>query len=446
MFKTLRDLWRRLTTKSTAIPMNSTIGPTLANNLPLVSSHIDNSASLIFMDTETTGLNQNGTDEVLEIAIVSDDGRTLLNTLVRPLKNSVWSQAQAIHGISPKDVENAPTWDSLLPKVAEICAGKTIVVYNAPFDTSFFPGGFFTSVVCAMRRYTEVCPDGTMWTKLSDAATASGYAPTGNYHRALSDALACRHIWKFGIPALEKNYPPIINSRIAAKIIAETGEHIPLVFNNVFAEQLRFVTANDRCKFWTKDDRQEINIYRPGTLGGKGKIAYLTKAENPELARQLAAGFEIDLLLRERDGDTLRFEVVTKPNRKTPTVMTLPATTKTYSEIDNDIYQCFIAHRSGMSNVIGSWEDFQTVENEMALICKEKGGRYYKSKAKGAKFAIIFSPYAQTANDVLRLQQEGYKVTSFDRAVAFFQLQSMWDCQQYVDHVKSLNSNINTFG
>lgn len=406
MFKTLRDLWRRLTTKSTAIPMNSTIGPTLANNLPLVSSHIDNSASLIFMDTETTGLNQNGTDEVLEIAIVSDDGRTLLNTLVRPLKNSVWSQAQAIHGISPKDVENAPTWDSLLPKVAEICAGKTIVVYNAPFDTSFFPGGFFTSVVCAMRRYTEVCPDGTMWTKLSDAATASGYAPTGNYHRALSDALACRHIWKFGIPALEKNYPPIINSRIAAKIIAETGEHIPLVFNNVFAEQLRFVTANDRCKFWTKDDRQEINIYRPGTLGGKGKIAYLTKAENPELARQLAAGYEIDLLLRERDGDTLRFEVVTKPNRKTPTVMTLPATTKTYSEIDNDIYQCFIAHRSGMSNVIGSWEDFQTVENEMALICKEKGGRYYKSKAKGAKFAIIFSPYAQTANDVLRLQQD----------------------------------------
>ena len=79
------------------------------------------------------------------------------------------------------------------------------------------------------------------------------------------------------------------------------------------------------------------------------------------------------------------------------------------------------------------------MENEISLLCKAQGGRYYKSKAKGAKFAIIFSPHAQTTTEVWSLQQEGYKVTSFDRAIAYFGLEEMWDLPRYAAHVKSLN-------
>ena len=440
MFEVLRNLFRRSTTTPTVIASSKMATPTLTVT-STDATRSANSASPVFVDTETTGLNQDGTDEVLEIAIVDSDGSTLINTLVRPVRNTTWPHAQVIHGISPQDVANAPTWDALLPKIAAICAGKTVVFYNAPFDTSFFPTGFFLSAACAMRRYSELSPERIAWVKLADAANASGYASTGASHRALEDALACRHVWLFGIPALEKAYPPMTNPRIIAALALETGERIPVVFEEVFPEQLRFVTTKGRCKLWTKADRKEISIYRPGTLGGNGKIATLVKASNPELTECLVTAYEVEMQLKDRYDDTLVFEIDVKPSQKMLRTTALPGTPVTYSPIDDDISKCFIAHRSGMCDAIGTWEDFKKVENEIALRCKSHGGRYYKSKAKGAKFAIIFSPHAQTANEIWNLQQEGYKVTSFDRAIACFGLQEIWDCPRYVAHVKSLNSN-----
>ncbi|AOD16478.1 DNA polymerase III [Xanthomonas fragariae] len=146
--------------------------------------------------------------------------------------------------------------------------------------------------------------------KLSDAAAESGHASTtGAFHRALEDALACRHIWLFGIPVLKKTYPPLTNPRISAELALEAGGRIPLVFKTLFIDQLRFVAINDVCVLWTKDDREEINVYRRGTLGGRGKIAALSKADNPEIAKSLATGWKIEMGLRERSNDVLTFEV-----------------------------------------------------------------------------------------------------------------------------------------
>ena len=427
MFEVLRKLFR-----------GSTIPPT---SIPDASPSAD-SVSPVFVDTETTGLNQDGTDEVLEIAIVDADGTTLLNTLVRPVRNTAWPNAQAIHGISPQDVDRAQPWETQLPKIAAICAGKTVVFYNAPFDTSFFPTGFFPSVACAMRRYGELSPARSAWVKLSDAATASGYVSTGAYHHALEDALACRHVWLFGIPALEKAYPPMTDPRITAYMALDTGARIPLMFETLFIGELRFVIVDSRCNLWTKDDREEINVYRQHTLGGCGKIAILSKADNPELAKMLAAGYKIDMRLSERSNDVLMFEVLVTASKKMLQVMALPATPVTLSPIDDDIFKSFITNQSGMCDAIGTWEDFRKVEDEIVRICKDRGGRYYKSKAKGAKFAIIFSPYARTANEVWSLQQAGYKVTTFDRAVAHFGLAHLWDCPRYLAYVDHLRGDI----
>lgn len=435
MFEVLRKLFQRSITTPT-VTSTPAIPILTGSPAPHVSSST-HSVLPVFVDTETTGLNQDGADEVLEIAIVDADGTTLLNTLVRPAQNTAWPNAQVIHGITPQDVANAPTWNALLPKIAAICAGKTVVFYNSPFDTSFFPKGFFPSVACAMHRYSELSPKCKAWFKLSDAATESGYASTGTTHRALEDALACRHIWLFGIPALEKAYPPLTNPRIVAELLLETGERLPLVFEEIFP-QLRFVRPHDRCKFWTKEDRKEINVYRSGTLGGNGKIATLAKTANLKLTELLAAGHTVEMQLKHRNDDTLLFEIKVTPNQRTLRAMILPTTPVKYSPIDEDIFKCFIAHQSGMCDAIGTWEDFRKIENEIAQLCKTQGGRYFKSKAKGAKFAIIFSPHAQTANEVWSLQQDGYKVTSFDRAISHFDLEEKWDCPRYLAHVKSL--------
>lgn len=442
MLEMLRNLFRRRTTKPTVLATDA-----LAMQAPPVigssiSSPSDNSEPTVFVDTETTGLNQDGTDEVLEIAIVDSDGVTLLNTLVCPARHTAWPEAQKIHGICPQDVANAPTMASLLPKIAAICTGKMVVFYNAPFDTSFFPVNFFPSAACAMRRYSELNSAGASWVKLSDAATESGYSALGKYHRAQADALACRHIWQIGIPALEKAYPPITKPHIIAELTLETGKQIPLIISMMFPEQLRFVTPGEWCTLWTKDDREEINIYRPGTAYGAGKIATLSKLENPELTELLAAGCEVHMQIKNRFDDTLLCEIELRQTRRMLLAKALPATPVSLTPIDDDIYKCFIAHQSGMCEAIGTWDIYRSVEEKISLLCKSKGGRYYKTKAKTAKFAIIFSPYAQTAAEIWSLQQEGYKVTSFDQAIIFFGLGAMWDCPRYVAFVNSLNSSL----
>lgn len=441
MFEFLRSLFRRPTTTfSSVIATTSPVALIDATQTP-VSSTLAEPAVPVFLDTETTGLNQDGMDEVLEIAIIDANGRALLDTLVRPVHKTGWPQAQAIHGISPQDVANAPTWKELLPQIATLCAQRTVVSYNAPFDTSFFPAGFFTSVVCAMRRYAELSPGRNGWMKLSEAAVSSGYAATSKYHRALEDAQACRHIWLIGIPALERVYPSVRSPHVIAKLALETGERIPMVFKDIFPEELRFVTAETQCKLWTKEDREDINVYRPETLGGSGKIAILTKADNPELTKRLSAENEVKMWFKERTDDTLMFEIVVSPIHKKLRAMAPAGTPAAYSPIDDDISKCFIAYPSGMCDAIGTWEDFHNVERELAKQCKTRGGRYYKSKAKGAKFAIIFSPHAQTVNEVCSLRQDGYKVTTFDRVIAYFGLEEMWDCPRYVAYVESLKIN-----
>ena len=441
MLDSLRNTFRRWTTASSAVATDVLVSPVHQVIQSPASYPSANAAAPIFIDTETTGLNKDGTDEVLEIAIVDSGGMTLLNTLVRPVHHATWSAAQGVHGISPLDVADAPTWESVLPKIAAICTGRTVVFYNAPFDTSFFPAGFFGSVVCAMRRYSELNFNRIGWVKLSDAAAASGYSALGNRHRALEDALACRHIWQVGIPALELAHPPMTALRIIAGLTFETEERIPVMFSAIFPEQLRFVTLGERCALWTKDDREEINVYRPGTLGGVGKIATLTKLSNPELTKHLARGYEAHMRIEKRLEETLLCEIEVRPTRRMLLTRALPVTPVTFTPVDDDIYKCFIAHQSGMCDAIGTWELFRKVEEQIALHCKARGGRYFKTNAKGARFAIIFSPHSQTSEEIWSLRQEGYKVASFDQAISYFNLGEMWDCPRYIAFVKGLNRN-----
>ena len=58
----------------------------------------------VYLDAETTGLHES--DEIVELAIIDDDdGKILLNTLVKPIVHTYWPKAQRVHGISPTDVE-----------------------------------------------------------------------------------------------------------------------------------------------------------------------------------------------------------------------------------------------------------------------------------------------------------------------------------------------------
>lgn len=145
-----------------------------------------------------------GRDEIVELAILDNRGKPVINQLVRPSGLKSWPEAQRIHGISPNMVADAPTLEVLLPRVAEVVRGCQVVIYNAAFDLQFFPKHLFleSKVECAMLRYAEWKGEWNhhygnhRWHKLIVAAKATGFMEDVQWHRALADTVACRHVWR----------------------------------------------------------------------------------------------------------------------------------------------------------------------------------------------------------------------------------------------------------
>lgn len=147
----------------------------------------------VYLDTETTGLSPSDS-ELVEIAIVDDDGHTLLDTLLRPARLTSWQEAERIHGITPAMTAGAPTLESVRAQIFEHVRGALVVIYNSTFDCPFLPGieQEAGAIACAMRRYSP-----HRWVRLEQAARAVGHTWDGAAHRARADALACRSVWRW---------------------------------------------------------------------------------------------------------------------------------------------------------------------------------------------------------------------------------------------------------
>jgi DNA polymerase III epsilon subunit-like protein len=161
-------------------------------------------AHTVYLDLETTGLYP-PTDEIVEIGILAGDGSVLLDTRVRPVRNASWPAAEDIHGISPDDVRQAPTLEELSETIAALVRGKTVVIYNAQFDSRFLPRELAgaAAIRCCMLAFAE--HDGEWsewhgnyrWQKLSTAAASVRFAWPGQAHRAINDCMATRAVWRY---------------------------------------------------------------------------------------------------------------------------------------------------------------------------------------------------------------------------------------------------------
>ena len=90
------------------------------------------------IDLETTGLFPQKHDRILEIGVVfvSDEGviEGEWATLVDPQRDVGPTR---IHGITARDVLEAPTFAEISPLLIESMAGRTLVAHNARFDIGF---------------------------------------------------------------------------------------------------------------------------------------------------------------------------------------------------------------------------------------------------------------------------------------------------------------------
>lgn len=119
--------------------------------------------SAVVLDTETTGLDQRA--EVLEIGVLSLYGDVLMDQLVRPTAVESWREAQAVHGISPEMVADAPTLAAVLPALRDVVAGKTVVVYNADYDRRLL---YQSARVCGADKLEWLFLDEIDWRDVMD--------------------------------------------------------------------------------------------------------------------------------------------------------------------------------------------------------------------------------------------------------------------------------------
>jgi DNA polymerase-3 subunit epsilon len=166
------------------------------------------------IDVETTGLFPAKHDRVVEVGVVhvDEDGQVEdeWSTLVNPERDVGPTH---IHGITAREVLNAPTFADLAPYVLRAIAGRTVVAHNAVFDLMFLaaeshraglplmPGG--PTGLCTMRWSTHFLDAPSR--KLADCCAAAGVALQAA-HTALGDAhatamlLAC-YLQNCGRPA-----------------------------------------------------------------------------------------------------------------------------------------------------------------------------------------------------------------------------------------------------
>lgn len=96
---------------------------------------VEQPAKMIVLNTETTGLcisNELGMpDEILQISMVDENRKELFNSYIKPYAHSTWSEAQAVNGITPEMVKDAPYLHEVAPKIKGLLTGASCWIgYN----------------------------------------------------------------------------------------------------------------------------------------------------------------------------------------------------------------------------------------------------------------------------------------------------------------------------
>ncbi len=157
------------------------------------------------IDTETTGLSSSRGDRVLEIAVLRLDAegvpQACYETLLNP-RRSVG--ATHIHGITARDILDAPSFEEIAPDVLAMLSGCVLVAHNMEFDFGFLvsecqraglhPGDPLR--LCTVQASRRILP--TLFShRLSVVCESLGIA-LASAHSAMEDCAATAQIfWKF---------------------------------------------------------------------------------------------------------------------------------------------------------------------------------------------------------------------------------------------------------
>lgn len=95
---------------------------------------------LVFLDTETTGLDPRLGHRIIEVAAVEAMGRDLtgnqLHCYLDP-EREIDSGATAVHGFAWDDLRGKPKFATIAEELLKFISGARVIIHNAAFDVSF---------------------------------------------------------------------------------------------------------------------------------------------------------------------------------------------------------------------------------------------------------------------------------------------------------------------
>ena len=190
----------------------------------LAERRLDQLSYTVF-DTETTGLEPSGGDEIIQIGAMRIVAGKLrredsFEQLINP-ERSIPAAGIAIHGIEPSMVKDAPTIDSVLPAFHAYAHDTVLVAHNAAFDMRFLElkrercGIAFEQPVLDTLLLAAVAQPAQQSHSLEAIAERLGVPILGR-HTALGDAMVTAEVFQKLIPLLAERGIHTLGEALAA--------------------------------------------------------------------------------------------------------------------------------------------------------------------------------------------------------------------------------------
>ena len=153
--------------------------------------------NFVALDVETTGLDANGRDRIIEIgAVLYQDGceTATFQTLINP-KIRLPPAITRLTGIQSQDLTTAPLEQEVIPRFVQFLARHPLVAHNASFDLRFLGRAcrrhgmntLTNLTICTLKEARRLLPNRPSY-RLVDLTQGLATPTNAQAHRALYDA------------------------------------------------------------------------------------------------------------------------------------------------------------------------------------------------------------------------------------------------------------------